>query len=54
MKELSKEKQLQIEAQKYFDIAMDIYSENLLLKAERSKFIAEIIELREKVAELKK
>lgn len=44
---------LSLEAQKYFDIGMDLFENNLLLSGDRTKLIAENISLKEKIKKLK-
>lgn len=44
---------LSLEAQKYFDIGMDLFENNLLLSGDRTKLIAENISLKEEIKKLK-
>lgn len=44
---------LNLEAQKYFDIGMDLFENNLLLSGDRTRLIAENIGLKDKIRKLK-
>lgn len=44
---------LNLEAQKYFDIGMDLFENNLLLSGDRTRLIAENISLKDEIRKLK-
>ena len=44
---------LNLETQKYFDMGMDLFENNLLLSGDRTRLIAENISLKDEIRKLK-